>query len=124
MVTRYIDAPPSPAELLGEQARKDQALRNDVRQDAGWEHGYRCHGLWTCSSRYSPDWTPSWNGYRLGRVALGPPKFWDGTYSWMIDKPGVQGAVLAEGTATTLKDAKAAVELGVARMLRDLPCTI
>lgn len=103
------------------QARKEQALRAEVRNDAGWEHGYRCHGLWTAASRYSSDWSPSWNEYRLGRVALGPPVLWDGVYTWLVDKPGSDG-VLAEGTATSLKAAKQAVELHVARLLLGRPC--
>jgi len=44
----------------------------DMVDDAHWEHGYRCHGLWR-------------DGVRLGHVALGPPGRWDGIYRWGID---------------------------------------
>lgn len=108
------------ADAAREQARKDQTLRNNVLNDAGWEKGYRAHGLWTCSSRYASDWHPGWNGFRLGLVTLGPPRFWDGTYSWLINKPGDTDVTLAQGTAPTLKAAKDAVVMGVARRLYGL----
>lgn len=105
-----------------EQADHDRALCAGIRLNAGWERGYRCHGLWTAASFFDPNWSPSWNVYRLGCVSLGPPGLWDGkTYSWLVDNPASQGGVpLAEGEAGSLKEAKQAVELAVARRLQTL----
>lgn len=69
-----------------------------------WEHGYRCHGLWTKSNR------------RVGVVGIGPRGTWtkaDG-YTWQVDSPR------EEGTAPSLRKAKAEVEQR-ARALSCLP---
>ena len=64
-----------------------------------WEHGYRCHGLWTQDGR------------RCGIVGIGPRGVWeprDGYY-WSLDGP------TREGTEPTLQKAKRQVERLVTR---------
>jgi hypothetical protein len=73
-------------------------------EDAQWEHGYRCHGLWRA-------------GVRLGYVWLGAPGRWDGIYRWGIDARA--NAPLRE--SANLRAAKRAVEkaLGLAARAGD-----
>jgi hypothetical protein len=74
--------------------RRKPALVSADGRRLHWEHGYRCHGLWTDTNR------------RLGVVGIGPRGIWkpvDG-YSWQIDSPR------REGEAGSLRDAKRRVE--------------
>lgn len=107
-------------EICDEEGRSLERAARKERQAlmtlAHWERGYRSHGLWSDDFE-NPD--------RLGCVSIGPPGLWDGkTYAWLIDNPKAPGETpLAKGDALSLRDAKKAVELGVARIRRGLPCT-
>lgn len=94
-------------ELEGDLAQRDRNARKSLMSRAHWEHGYRCHGLWTNDVEGSR---------RMGRVSIGPKGHWDGaSYSWLIDNPLEPdgGVPLKEGIEPSLKAAKTAVERAV-----------
>ncbi|USN14004.1 hypothetical protein KABACHOK_01680 [Brevundimonas phage vB_BpoS-Kabachok] len=115
------------AEAARAQAKRDRSMRAYARSAAHWEKGYRCHGLWSNNPVIDPEEPRNTReAPRLGLVSIGPGGLWDGkTYAWLIDNPDAPGgAPLAEGEAPSLREAKAAVELGAGRLLWGLPCTM
>ena len=60
-----------------------------------WEHGYRCHGLWTADGR------------RCALVGIGPRRHWSPTDGWRWSLDNSRGV---EGRAPSLASAKRAVE--------------
>ncbi|USN14701.1 hypothetical protein PAPPERLAPAPP_03320 [Brevundimonas phage vB_BpoS-Papperlapapp] len=117
-------------EILAEEGRVLERVARQARKDlmrgAHWERGHRCHGLWSNTPVIDLDEPRNTReAPRLGRVSIGPSGLWDGkTYAWLIDNPAAPGGPpLAEGEAPSLREAKAAVELGVGRLRRGLPCT-
>jgi len=70
------------------------------KQKPFWERGYFQHGYWLGKKR-------------IGVVKLGPKDEWDGVYHW---EAGTHA-----GEATTLKDAKEAVERAVLVGASQLP---
>jgi hypothetical protein len=64
-----------------------------------WERGHYSHGYWRGKDK-------------LGAVKLGPPKEWDGVYRWSAGN--------LAGEASSLEDAKKAVEQAVLMGTRQL----
>lgn len=65
-----------------------------------WERGYYSHGLWRGKEK-------------LGTVKLGPRGEWDGTYRWQAGSHA--------GEASTLHEAKRAVEAAALAGARQMP---